>query len=170
MIPLDGQDSGSRNPAAALPGTLLPMVFDPDTGRVFWVGPDRRIVSSPVAPDGRTSLAAAAPIPLASDDARVDVVATLLRDIATFTGRPLPVPIPAPPVHGQDEHIVVWVANSFSTPTPRQAAEQAWRTIRRPGSHACVFQVVNRRTGNRAEVDLLDDEDDTRAADAGSPA
>jgi hypothetical protein len=46
-----------------VPGSLLPLVYDPDTGRVFWLDPDRRIVASPVAADGRTSLAATAPIP-----------------------------------------------------------------------------------------------------------
>ncbi len=169
MTTLDGPTIGSREPAAA-PATLLPLVFDPATGRLFWLDTDRRLVASPVAADGRTSLGAAAPVPLPHDDERVDIVATLLRDIATYTGRPLPVPIPAPRADGHDEHIVVWVDNSYWTRTPRQAAEQAWRTIRRAGSHACVFQVVNRRTGVRVEVDLLDDEDDTQAADAGSPS
>ena len=37
MIPLDGPDSGSRSPAATLPATLLPLVYDPDTGRIFWL-------------------------------------------------------------------------------------------------------------------------------------
>ena len=168
MIPLDGPAVGSIS-GAAVPATLLPLVFDPDTGRLFWLDTDRRLVASPVGADGRTYLAAAAPIPLGSDDARVDVVATLLHDIADLTGRPLPVPVPAPPVDGRDEYIVVWVDNSAATRTPRQAAEQAWRTIRRPGSHACVFQVVNRRTGARVEVDLLDDDLDI-GADAGSLA
>jgi hypothetical protein len=128
--------------------------------------------SSPArsTPTGSTSLAAPAPVPQPHDDQRVDVVATLLRDIATYTGRPLPQPIAAPPTDGHDEHIVVWVDNSYAARTPRQAAEQAWRTIRRPGSHACVLQVVNRRTGARVEIDLLDDEDDTRTVEAGSPA
>jgi hypothetical protein len=54
----------------------------------------------------------------------------------------------------------VWVANSFYTATPREAAEQAWRSIRRHGSQACVFEVVNRRTGQRTPIDLLDDEPD----------
>lgn len=169
MIPLDGPPIGSPS-AAAVPATVLPLVFDPDTGRLFWLDTDRRLVASPVAADGRTSLAAAAPVPLPDDEERVEVVATLLRDIATYTGRPLPQPIPAPRADGYDEHIAVWVANSFWTRTPRQAAEQAWRTMRRPGSHACVFQVVNRRTGERIEVDLLDDENLDTGTGAGSPA
>ncbi|GAA0908162.1 hypothetical protein [Virgisporangium aurantiacum] len=169
MIPLDGPAVGSLS-AAAVPATLLPLVFDPDTGRLFWLDTDRRLVASPVSADGRTSLAFAAPVPRAGDDERTDVVATLLHDIAEFTGRPLPVPDPAPPVDGRDEYIVVWVDNCAFTRTPRQAAEQAWRTIRRPGSHACVFQVVNRHTGARVEVDLLDDEDGTNVPDGGSPS
>ena len=54
----------------------------------------------------------------------------------------------------------------FWAATPRQAAEQAWRTMRRPGSQACVFQVVNRRTGRRVEIDLLDEEPDPAPAAA----
>ncbi len=156
------RDAADRAP---MPATLLPLVYDPDTGRVFWLDPDRHIVASPVTADGRTSLAAAASIDLPHDDARV--VATLLHDIAGFTGRPLPASIGAPPVDGHDEYIVVWFDNSLFAATPRQAAEQAWRIMRRPGSHACVFQVVNRRTGTRVEVDLLDDDPATRT-DLGS--
>lgn len=158
MIPLDGPAIGSIS-AAAAPATLLPMVFDPDTGRLCWLHTNRRLVASPVTADGRTSLAAAAPVPRYSDDARTNVVATLLHDIAEFTGRPLRIPVPAPPVAGREQYIVVWVDTSSPTSTPRQAAEQAWRTIRRPGSHACLFLVVNPRTGARAEIDLLDDVD-----------
>jgi hypothetical protein len=146
------------------------MVYDPDTGRLFWLDTDRRLVASPVNADGRTSLALAALVPRAGDDVRGGVVATLLHDIAEFTGRPLPVPDPAPTVDGRDEYIVVWVDNCAFTRTPRQAAELAWRTIRRPGSHACVFQVVNRRTGARVEIDVLDDADDAQAAEVGSPS
>jgi hypothetical protein len=171
MIPLDGPTAGSRDPVAAVPATLLPLVYDPATGRLFWLGTDRRLVASPVTADGRTSLAGAAPIPLPSADARVDVVAAMLHDIATYTCRPLRLPIPEPNPDGYDEYAAVWVANSFYATTPREAAEQAWWTMRRAGSQACVFQVVNRRTGTRVEVDLLDDEDlGTGAADGGSPA
>ena len=169
MIPLDGPGPG-RLSAAAVPATLLPLVFDPDTGRLFWLDTDRRLVASPVSADGRTSLAAAAPVPRYGDDARTDVVATLLRDIPEFTGRPLPLPVPAPPVAGREQYIVVWVDTSSPTSSPRQAAEQAWRSIRRPGSHACLFVVVNRRTGARAEVDLLDDDREPPSAQAGSAA
>jgi hypothetical protein len=166
MIIIDSPNGAADR--APLPATLLPLVYDPDTGRVFWLDPDRRIVSSPVAADGHTSLAAAAAIPLPDGaDERIDVVAVLLHDIADVTGRPLPVPIAAPPADGHDEYIVVWVDNSYQTRTARQAAEQAWRTMRRAGSHACVFQVVNRRTGARVEVDLLDDEPGT---EAGNPS
>jgi hypothetical protein len=56
---------------------------------------------------------------------------------------------------GYHEYAVVWVDNSYYATSPREAAEQAWRTVRRAGSQACVFQVVNRRTGQRVEVDLL---------------
>ncbi len=156
MIALDGPDSG-RPSAASLPVTLLPLIYDPVTGHLFWLDPGRRVVASPCGADGRVSLAATAPLPLPIDDTRVQVVTTLLHDIATFTGRPVPVPVPAPPVDGHQEYIVVWVDDSCFTRTPRQAAEKAWHMMRRAGSHACVFQVVNRRTGARVEVDLLDD-------------
>ena len=151
--------SGGAADREPVPGSLLPLVYDPDTGRVFWLDPDRRIVASPVAADGRTSLAAAAPIPQPGHGERVDVVTVLLHDIADLTGRPLQAPIAATPVNEYDEHIVVWFDNSCYASTPRQAAEQAWRSMRRPGSHACVFLVVNRRTGARVEVDLLDDDE-----------
>jgi len=118
-----------------------------------------RIVASPVAADGRTSLAAAEPIPQPGHEERVDVVAVLLRDIAELTGRPLQASVAATPVADYDEHIVVWSDNSCYASTPRQAAEQAWRSMRRPGSQACVFLVVNRRTGAWVEVDLLNDDE-----------
>ncbi len=161
----DAPDGGSRHGGAPLPATLLPLVYDPDTGRVYWLATDRRVVSTRVDTDGHTSFAAATPIPLPTTDAdRLDGVRTLLSDIATYTCRPLPLPIAAPDPHGHDEYAVVWVDNSYDATTPREAAEQAWRTIRRPGSQACLFQVVNRRTGQRVEVDLLDDESDPRGA------
>ena len=170
MIQLDSPDGSRRPVAPPLPATLLPLVYDPDTGRVFWRDADRRMVSSPVDSDGRTSLAAAAPVPVSSSDVRLEVVRTLLDDIATYTCRPLRLPIAEPEPDGHDEYTVVWVDNSYYAATPRQAAEQAWRTMRRPGSHACVFQVVNRRTGHRAEVDLLDDEPGTGSVGEASGA
>jgi hypothetical protein len=158
---LDNPDGASRSDA--LPATLLPLVYDPDTGRLFWLGADRRVVSSLVDHDGYTQLTAAKPVPAATTGDRLDVVRTLLDDIATYTGRPLRLPIPEAEPGGREKYAVVWVDNAFYATTARQAAEQAWRTIRRPGSHACVFQVVNLRTGHRVEVDLLDDAPDEEA-------
>jgi hypothetical protein len=168
MVPLDGPTVGSLG-MASLPATLQPLLFDPDTGRLFWLDTDRRLVTSPVGADGRTSLGTAAPIPLPVDDARVDVVATLLRDIADVTGRPLPVPVSTPPVDGYDEYTVVWFNHDYEATSPRQAAEHSWLWMRCSDSQACVFHVVNRRTGARVEVDLLDDDLDM-GADAESPA
>jgi hypothetical protein len=148
-----------RDAASPGPETLLPLLFDPDTGHMFWLdGAARRTVSRPVHPDGHVSLGAVADPPPGNDE-RSAVIRTLLDDIATYTCRPLPLPIAAPERDGYDEYAVVWVDNACYAATPRDAAEQAWRTIRRPGSHACVFQVVNRRTGQRTDVDLLDEPD-----------
>jgi hypothetical protein len=162
----DNPDAASH--ADARPATLLPLVYDPDTGRLFWLGADRRLVSSPVDPDGYTQLTAAQPVPAATTGDRLDVVRTLLDDIATYTGRPLRLPIPEAEPGEREKYAVVWVHNAFYATTPWQAAEQAWHTIRRPGSYACVFQVVNLRTGHRVEVDLLDDEPDEEATTGGA--
>lgn len=161
MNRLDDADGTGRTDA--LPATVLPMVYEPDTGRLFWLGGDRRMVSSAVNHDVSTRLTGATVVPVATSDDRLDAIRILLDDMATYTGRPLRLPIPAAEPGGRDQYTVVWVDDGFHTTTPRQAAERAWHSIRRPGSHACVFQVVNRRTGHRVEVDLLDDEPDEEA-------
>jgi hypothetical protein len=166
MNHLDNADGAIRSDGP--PATLLPLVYDPDNGRLFWLGADRRVMTSAVDHDGYTQLTAAASVPAITTDDRLDAVRALLDDIATYTGRPLRLPIGEAEPGGHEQYAVVWVDNSLYATTPRQAAEQAWRTIRRPGSHACVFQVVNRRTGHRIEVDLLDDVPDEEATTGGA--
>lgn len=162
MKHVDSGDAGRDN----LQATLLPMVYDPESGRLFWLGADRRMVSCPVDGNGHTCLAAAVAAPVPGIDKRLEVVGTLLRDIAAYTCRPLHLPTSQTDPDDHAEYAVIWVSNSHCTATPRQAAEQAWRMIRRFGSQACVFQVVDRRTGRRTEIDLLVDSDGVGVDDA----
>lgn len=165
MIIMDSPGGATdRGPVSA---ALLPLVYDPGTARIFWLDPDRRILSSPVTADGRTSLATTASTPLAAGE-QIEVAA-LLRDIADVTGRPLRMPVPTAPSDGREDYTVVWLYDVEDATTPRWAAEQAWLAMRRGDSHACVFQVVNRRTGTRVEVDLLDEEPGT-GTDHGNPS
>jgi hypothetical protein len=57
MTDNDAPHGGRRDGGAALPATLLALVYDPDTGRVYWLATDRRVVSTRVDTDGRTSFA-----------------------------------------------------------------------------------------------------------------
>jgi hypothetical protein len=163
MIPLDG----SRDPADAVPATLLPLVFDPDTGRMFWLDAQGQMISSPVTSIGLASSAVTTPTARAGADRRLVDVRALLDDIATYTGRPLSLSVALPNVDGSDEYTVVWFNHDYDAATPREAAEHSWQWMRCSDSQACVFQVVNRRTGERVQVDLLDDEAGTEA-DRGS--
>jgi hypothetical protein len=141
--------------AARLPATLMPLVYDPDTGRLYWLNEHNAIMNADLDTDTVLPTAAAQPAPPHGE--RLEVVRTLLADIAGYTGLPLYGSIGEPDGRGLDEYIAVWADNSLLAATPREAAEQAWRAMRHRGSIACVFQVVNRRTAERIEVDLLDD-------------
>jgi hypothetical protein len=164
----DGPDSASTAPPAS--ATLLPLIYDPDTGLLYCLN-NQGLASAPADPGWATTPAAApSPPPTDGDDHRRTVVAALLTDIAAYTGQPLRETTGASNRDGNDEYAVVWVDNSSWAATARQAAEQAWRTMRCPGSQACVFQVVNRRTGQRVEIDLLGDGPDPDPSGAPGPS
>lgn len=52
-------------------------------------------------------------------------------------------------------YLVTWEMDSEHASSPREAAEQAWAAMRRPGSTANVFTVYERdRVGEGITVDL----------------
>ena len=126
------------------------------------------MLSSPVDRVTPTLFTAATIVPASGTSRQLAIVRTLLDDIATYTGRPLASPA-ASPRDRFDEYTVVWFNHDYDAASPRQAAEHSWQWMRWPDSQACVFHVVNRRTGARVEVDLLGDEPATDA-DPGSPS
>ena len=52
-------------------------------------------------------------------------------------------------------YLVAWLIDVWAE-TPQEAAEQADQARRRPGSIATVYTVLDRSTGKKIDVDLLE--------------
>lgn len=64
-------------------------------------------------------------------------------------------------------YLVTWEIDIFDADSPREAAQQAFDAVRRPGTLATVFKVVEHDTGGEAiSIDLLDDSLEEMAVDA----
>lgn len=54
-------------------------------------------------------------------------------------------------------YFVTWEIDIFDAENPRDAAEQAWGHMRREGSQACVFDVIECDSdGSKVRVDLME--------------
>ena len=122
-------------PPGPVPATLTPLVYRPDTGRLYWLSADATLTCTPVDAEGNASLRVGVHVPIRTNEPDPDItqVHTILRDIATYTCRPLRHPAAPPEPDGYDEYAVVWVADSFYTCGTQDAAFPTRRSSRPSG-------------------------------------